>query len=91
MKRLLILSAMMLVTACAGRQTPIPNAESPEAKLYAEKCDACHSLPHPKRHSYAKWQQMTKLMESHIKEKEMAPLSDGERKTIMGYLKENAR
>jgi mono/diheme cytochrome c family protein len=87
----IILYLSVLLTACAGAPTPIPDAESRGALIYAQKCSTCHSLPHPKRHRYAEWVTMVKLMEAHMQKDNTAPLTDQERSLILNYLKEQAR
>ncbi|MFQ5470659.1 MAG: cytochrome C [Gammaproteobacteria bacterium] len=90
---LLLLSAtvVMTMTGCASNPTPLPDAQSSSARLYETKCSACHSIPHPKRHTFSQWQVMLDLMEQRMVEKGLPSLSDTERKQIVSYLKENAR
>ena len=76
-----------VLAGCAGRPTPIPDAETPEARLYAEKCSTCHSLAHPKRQAEGDWVQLMELMEEHMG----GPLPDDERAAILEYLKGNSR
>jgi len=71
--------------------TPIPDMGSKGAKLYSDKCSPCHSLPHPKRHTLKQWEHILMSMEKEIKRKEIKPLTVGERKDILNYIKEHAR
>jgi hypothetical protein len=71
--------------------TPIPDADSPQAKVYAEKCTVCHVLPHPKRLSFNGWKHMLTLMDQRIEERNMSPLEPEERQAIETYLKRHAR
>lgn len=86
---LILIAALWVVPALAA--TPIPDADSPDAKVYVAKCSACHALPHPKRLYFEQWQHMLKLMYLRISERNMQPLSDEEQASILGYLKKHAR
>jgi hypothetical protein len=90
-KLLLMLSVLMVASACAGKPTPIPEPESAGGILFAEKCGICHSVPHPKRNTFEQWQSLMVLMQEQRLHRKMAPLTDDERKVIMRYLKRNAR
>ncbi len=93
MKRTLLLGSITvgLIAGCAGSPTPIPDANSSAAVLYAEKCGACHAVPHPKRHTTAQWQHMLARMEERMAEIGMTALSTEERETLLSYLQNNAR
>ncbi|MDX8404042.1 MAG: hypothetical protein R8K54_06505 [Mariprofundaceae bacterium] len=86
----LILIAYMLA-APAYAATPIPDANSPQAKVYAEKCSLCHALPHPKRLPFSSWKHMLKLMDQRMMERKAVPLEPEERRAITAYLKQHAR
>jgi hypothetical protein len=97
--RVLWISLIYLLLATAGctthgsapSVTPIPNAGSSAAQVYAARCSTCHVLPHPARLTYLGWVQLLPLMERRMAERGMAPLSEGERNQILAYLKANAR
>lgn len=80
-----------LVGGCSGGPTPIPDASTAEAEVYAKRCGACHSVPHPKRHSMNRWGPIVALMERRMAEQQMPALSDYSRSAILGYLKQHAR
>jgi cytochrome c1 len=82
---------LMLFVMPAWADTPIPDADSPEAKVYAEKCSACHSLPHPKRLYFEQWQHMLKVMYMRISERNSEPLTEQEQEAILRYLKAHSR
>jgi hypothetical protein len=91
MKKLLITLGVMLIFGCAaGRPTPIPDTGSPEARLYVEKCGPCHSVPHPKRHTFAEWEHIVTLMKVQMEKKGMS-FTPEERKVVMNYLKKHSR
>lgn len=83
--------AVVLFVMPAWADTPIPDADTPEAKVYVRKCSACHSLPHPKRLYFEQWQHMLKVMYMRISERNREPLSDKEQQAILKYLKSHAR
>jgi len=88
---LLTLFSLGLLFGCAGSPTPIPDARSATAMLYAEKCSACHSAAHPRRHSYREWKVIVEVMENHMKERQLPALTDEERASILGYLESHSR
>jgi mono/diheme cytochrome c family protein len=97
--QLLRISLAFLLLATAGcaiqtgdsNATPIPDAESPAARLYAGRCGGCHAVPHPARLTYPGWVQLLPLMERRMAERGMPPLSEAERNQILAYLKAHAR
>jgi hypothetical protein len=91
MKTLYLTLITCMLAAPAYATTPIPDADSPEAKVYVEKCGVCHVLPHPKRLSFNSWKHMLKLMDQRIAERDMSPLEPEEREAIETYLKRHAR
>jgi Dihaem cytochrome c len=97
--RVLRISMAWLLLATAGcatkpgnpGTTPIPDAGSPDARVYRARCGSCHALPHPARLTYPGWVQLLPLMERRMAERGMAPLSEAERNQILAYLKAHAR
>jgi hypothetical protein len=89
-KMLLIMSTVFIVGCAAGRPTPIPDTGSPEARLYAEKCGPCHSVPHPKRHTYAEWEHIIIVMKERMESKGMT-FTPEEEKIVLSYLKKHSR
>jgi len=71
--------------------TPIPDAGSSNARVYAARCGSCHALPHPSRLTYQGWVQLLPLMERRMAERGMSSLSEAERNEILAYLKAHAR
>jgi hypothetical protein len=91
MKKAFILFILAVVSGCAGRPTPIPDPESENAKLYVAKCVLCHSVPHPRRHTYEQWEHIIMVMEKQIEHKKMAPLTKDEKAAILEYLRKHSR
>jgi len=79
----------MLLTSPAWA-TEIPDAGSSAAKLFSQRCSACHSLPHPRRLDWPHWRSMLHVMKQRMAERDMS-MSDEEWRQIAGYLKSHAR
>jgi len=86
-----MMAPLLGLLGCVSGPTPIPNAESPAAKLFVEKCGTCHAVPHPKRNSAEEWQHLIPLMEQRINERGMDALTNKQRETIQAYLQTHAR
>lgn len=89
-KSLLILSMIFIAGCISARPTPIPAEGSPAARLYVEKCGPCHSVPHPKRHTFEEWQHILVVMKKRMKSEGMT-LTPEENKVIVSYLRKNSR
>ena len=76
--------------ACSGMER-LPDAGSAEARVFQSRCDVCHGLPHPHRHTYEQWEHVMTMMEMRIRERGMNPLGTDDRDAILRYLKDNAR
>ena len=80
-----------LLTGCAAAPTPLPQADSADARVYAQRCGVCHSVPHPKRHDMAAWQSLIKVMDQRMAERGQPPLNGDERASVMRYLEANSK
>jgi hypothetical protein len=95
--RLLPVTALaLLLSACAGDSGRsaaafIPDAGSPRAQAFVNRCGICHAVPHPARHDYPGWRYVVSLMEKRMAERGVGPLSAEERTLILSYLEEHAR
>lgn len=90
MNKYFIFLMLIFSVACATAPTPIPDPQSIGARLYVEKCGVCHSVPHPKRHTFEQWRHMLTLMDKRMEEKLGAPLLAREKTVILEYLKRNS-
>lgn len=88
MKLLVLLIYMVFVPAVHAME--IPEADTPAAKLYAERCATCHALPHPKRLDWPHWRHMLGVMRIRMKERGMT-MPNEDWRTIATYLKRHAR
>jgi hypothetical protein len=91
-----IVFLLLLLSACAGNggrsaAASIPDAGSPEAQTFVNRCSLCHAVPHPARHDYSGWRYLVPLMEKRMAERGVAPLSGEERALILSYLEQHAR
>lgn len=93
MKKLTGLAAMAIIfiAGCVSGPTPVPDAQSAEARLYTQKCGTCHSVPHPGRNTAAEWQHLFALMEQRMAERNMPPFTDEEKTILQNYLQSHAR
>jgi len=78
-----------VTSAFAGM--PIPDADTPQAKVYAARCSVCHALPHPKRLDWEHWRHMLDVMDTRMAQRGMPALSDEDRRMISAYLEHHAR
>jgi hypothetical protein len=90
-KKVFLVLSLTGLAACAGVPKPLPDSDSPEARLFDSKCGACHYTPRPGRHTYAQWEGVLSRMEKRMEEMKREPLTPDEKSTILGYLKKHAR
>lgn len=83
------LALTLLTVGC--NKPPLPEAASPPARLYADKCSACHPPFHPQSHTYTGWEKVVPKMEKKAEAMGIrALLSEEERSIILAYLKKHA-
>ncbi len=86
---------LLLLTGCALEtdkpHSYLPDAQTEAAGVYIEQCGACHSVPHPKRLNAAAWKDLVAVMDKRRQERKYPPLTEAQRKKIMGYLDAHAR
>jgi len=90
MMKILVTVLCLMFTAPAWA-TDIPDADSDAARLFAQHCSACHSLPHPKRLDWPHWRSMLHVMQQRMHERGVAEPSPEEWRQIAGYLKGHSR
>ena len=76
---------------CGRKLTPIPEMESPEAKVYITRCSGCHALPHPSRLDMVRWRKIIEVMKIRMKERGYPPMTEEEEKMILRYLQKHSR
>ncbi|MGC2306101.1 hypothetical protein [Candidatus Binatus sp.] len=83
--------ALLLVLAISGcKRASLPDASSPAAQLYVNRCGNCHVPYPPHEMTAAMWDTQVTMMETKMQAAGMRPLSSDERESILEYLKRNA-
>jgi mono/diheme cytochrome c family protein len=96
------LLAMLWFGGCGGVLTEIPDLNTPDGRVFAERCGACHGkpfgghgithgVPDPRFRTVLEWQEELVRMEALMREKGMPPLTEVERETISRYLNGHAK
>jgi hypothetical protein len=84
------LATLFIITGC--EPPPLPETESPEAKMYLDKCSTCHPVRHPKMFSYKRWIKFVDDMEKKVKSSGVRePLTAEEREIILSYFKKHSQ
>ena len=84
----LALAAVAL--AAAGCARPLPDAESPAARTYAEQCGFCHRPYAPSLLTAAMWEIQVARMDEMRARRGVPPLAATDRATILEYLRAHA-
>ena len=78
----------LLISGC--KRASLPDATSPAAQLYVNRCGNCH-VPYPPHEMTASmWDTQVTMMEVKIQAAGMPALTPDERESILEYLKRNA-
>lgn len=85
MKRALF--ALGVAAALAGCQQPLPEPESPAARLYAERCNECHRVFAPSSLTSAMWEFQVDRMQGEMVRRGFPPLRPDEKKLVLDYLR----
>ena len=96
------LSVFLWIAGCGGVFTEIPELDSPDGKVFAERCAACHrqpfgdhgvthGVPDPRFRTMEEWEKELSRMEGLMREKGLPPLTDSEREAINRYLNRHAK
>ncbi|MFQ5559892.1 MAG: cytochrome C [Nitrospinota bacterium] len=87
-----IIGCVVVATfTCCATTMQVPEGDSQAGLLFTRKCSQCHSLPHPKRHTFAQWTNILLFMERLMEQKGVAPLTAKEKKSVSDYLERNSR
>lgn len=82
--------ATLVALLGAGCSAPLPDAESPEAQLYARECGVCHVAYPPHMLRPAMWEMQMGRMAQLRRQRGLPPLSSRDENVILGYLKKHA-
>ncbi|MCP9468704.1 MAG: hypothetical protein NNA31_01755 [Nitrospira sp.] len=92
-----VLPLLLLVEGCGGAWTGIPGLDTPDGKIFAQRCSACHlqtfgdhgvthGVPDPRFRTLEEWKKEIARMEGLMREKGLPPLTDQDREAIFRYL-----
>ncbi len=92
MRNLSGLGLLVMITACdtSTENIEYPEAGSPAAKLFLEKCSFCHVAPAPTAHAARVWPGVLQRMQMRMKAKGMPSLNNRTLADILDYLQRNA-
>lgn len=86
----LCMALSLMAVSCVNQ--PLPEAETPPALLYVERCGICHPPYHPQVHNYTGWKKVIVRMKKHADTNGIRPfLPEDEEAVIHSYLEKNAR
>jgi hypothetical protein len=95
----MVLLALMWVAGCGGVFTGIPDLDSPDGRVFAQRCGGCHGtsyggghgVPDPRFRTMTEWQEILPKMDRLIRERGLPPLIESEREAIIRYLGHHAK
>jgi mono/diheme cytochrome c family protein len=82
--------ALLTVVASGCKPASLPDATSPGAQLYTNRCGSCHVPYNPHEMTASMWDTQVTMMEVKIQAAGMPALTSDERESILEYLKRNA-
>jgi mono/diheme cytochrome c family protein len=93
------LLALMWGVGCGGVFTGIPDLDTPDGRVFAQRCGGCHGtsyggghgVPDPRFRTMAEWQEVLPKMDRLIRERGLPPLTESEREAIIRYLGHHAK
>jgi hypothetical protein len=77
----------VLLSSCAR---PLPDADSPNAKLYASRCGICHAPHQPHALTPAMWKVQVHRMDQKFRDARLPVPTDEQKKQILDYLTSHA-
>lgn len=81
---------VVLLVFSSGCVEPLPEAESPAAMLYADRCGTCHRAHNPKLLTPKMWDVQLTRMQDQIARRGMRKVSPEDRVVILDYLTRHA-
>lgn len=82
--------AAILFITITGCQRPLPEENSPAARIYVRQCGQCHQPYNPHSMTAAMWEIEIPKMEDKIRQARLPALEDAQKRTILDYLERNA-
>jgi hypothetical protein len=83
----LLLAVVILLEACSS---PLPEPDSPTARLYVKECGTCHAAYPPHLLRPAMWRIQVERMADLRRRKGMPPLTAVDERAILDYLTRHA-
>jgi hypothetical protein len=83
-------AAAMLLSLVGCARPQLPDADSPPARLYRERCGGCHQPYDPHSLTAAMWRIQVAAMMPKMTEAGQPPLSQADQAVILAYLERNA-
>ncbi|HYL58877.1 MAG TPA: hypothetical protein VEU51_08395, partial [Candidatus Acidoferrales bacterium] len=77
-----------ILAGCGPR--PLPDAGSPGAQAYVNRCGQCHAPYNPRELTASMWDTQVTMMEVKIQQAGLPALTSDEREAILEYLRRNA-
>jgi hypothetical protein len=84
------LAFSLLILVCGCKPASLPDANSPSAQLYVNRCGNCHVPYNPHEMTASMWATQVTMMEVKMQAAGQPQLTSGERDSILEYLKRNA-
>jgi hypothetical protein len=81
---------LIAILASGCKRAPLPEADSPAARLYVARCGNCHAPYNPHEMTSAMWETQVMMMEVKMQAAGQPPLTPDERDSILRYLKNHA-
>ncbi len=85
-----LLAGLAVCVAAGACSRPLPEAGSPQAKLYESRCGGCHRPFHPGTMTAAMWKYQVERAEKSRMVKAGQHLTPEEYRQILDYLTRNA-
>jgi hypothetical protein len=93
------LFALIWVAGCGGVFTGIPDLDSPDGRVFVQRCGGCHGtsyggghgVPDPRFRRMTEWREILPKMDRLIRERGLPPLTESEREAIFRYLGHHAK
>ena len=89
MRRLLACAGLLAISAAAC-DARLPDADTPGARLYADRCAGCHRVYAPGSMTAPMWAMTVERMQGELARRGVAPLTAAEHATLLAYLGEHS-
>lgn len=90
MSRRTVLAALLGAATLLGCSADVPEAETPPAQLYVNRCGGCHRVYPPSSMTAAMWEMQVERMQGELVRRGLPPLTNDERATVLVYLRRHS-